>query len=163
MLSKSRRQQDHTRRAWESNLAKIVDLPNCVLSDKALSYDVHIWCVGLIRAPARRFSHQAEGAFSSIDDALDYIDQTNDFGEECILLGYNLDEEPSFRLQTKDALQALRKKSTLVSIDGAILANLHATSSFVLDYEEASENSSLSSVFCTVRGELGLSPRFPDS
>jgi hypothetical protein len=126
-----------------------------------LPQEVHEWCRDLIRNPEKRLSHRREWTFESIEDALNYVEDAIDAEKSCVVFGYDLDKDISLLMPVSLAFSAFRELNTLLSVDGVIFANVNITSFFILDYEDADSERSLSRVFCSTVGEIALDPKFP--
>lgn len=137
------------------------DLRNHDIAGMILPQEVHEWCVDLICHPEKRLSHRREWTFDSILYAINYVERAINAESRCLVFGYNLDTDISLMMPKEVAFTNLRERNTILSVDGVILANVNITSLFILDYEDANREMSLSRVFCSAIGEVALDPKFP--
>lgn len=119
-----------------------------------LPQEVHEWCINLIRCPDKRFSFRSEKRFSDIKAAIEFVKANNNFGETCIAFGYNIDIDASFCMKSASFLDIISNYNTILSMDGVVVTNIHVTSGYILDFEDADDTSSLGIVHCSILGEL---------
>jgi hypothetical protein len=121
-----------------------------------LPQEVHEWCINLIRHPDKRFSFRSEKRFPDMKVAIEFVRSNNNFGEMCIVFGYNIDIDASICMRSTSFFDIISSYNTIFSMDGIVVTNVHVTSGYIFDFEDADDVSSLGNVHCSILGELAL-------
>lgn len=104
-----------------------------------LNHGVHEWFVALMRSPDEQFAERVESPRGKADEVTRMLREASKLllGNRCLYFSYNLDEAPGFEVDTLALMERLVANPVLTTMDGCVIADRHASSVFVLDYEMA--------------------------